>query len=58
MYLSRTITEESYPEIGNKFGGKDYATVMYACSKIEKNIALDKKIAAVVETLKERITSP
>ncbi len=58
MYLSRTITEESYPEIGNKFGGKDHATVMYACSKIEKNIALDKKIAAVVETLKERITSP
>ncbi len=58
MYLSRTITEESYPEIGNKFGGKDHATVMYACSKIEKDIALDKKIAATVETLKESITSP
>jgi len=58
MYLSRSITEESYPEIGNKFGGKDHATVMYACSKIEKDIALDKKIAATVENLKESITSP
>ena len=58
MYLARTITDESYPEIGNKFGGKDHATVMYAFSKIEKNIALDKKIATTIETLKESITSP
>ena len=58
MFLSRKITEESFPEIGNKFGGKDHATVMYAVSKIEKEIALDKKIAAMVETLKEKITSP
>ncbi|MCK5852407.1 chromosomal replication initiator protein DnaA [bacterium] len=58
MYLSRTITEESYPEIGNKFGGKDHTTVMYAVSKIEKEIALDKKVAATVDTLKEKITSP
>ena len=58
MYLSRTITEESYPEIGNKFGGKDHATVIYAVNKIEKEIALDKKVAATVEILKENITSP
>jgi len=58
MYLSRKITEESFPGIGSKFGGKDHATVMYAVSKIEKEIALDKRVAATVETLKERITSP
>ena len=58
MFLSRKITEESFPEIGNKFGGKDHATVMYAVSKIEKEITLDKKTAAMVETLKEKITSP
>ena len=58
MYLSRSITEESYPGIGSKFGGKDHATVMYAVSKIEKDIALDKRVAATVDTLKERITSP
>lgn len=58
MYLSRKITEESFPGIGSKFGGKDHTTVMYAVSKIEKEIALDKRVAATVETLKERITSP
>ncbi len=58
MYLSRSITEESYPGIGSKFGGKDHATVMYAVSKIEKDIALDKRVAATIDTLKERITSP
>ena len=57
MFLSRTITEESYPEIGNKFGGKDHATVIHACKKIEKNISLDQKIATVVENLKANITS-
>ncbi len=58
MYLSRTITEESYPEIGNKFGGKDHATVMHACKKIDKEISLDRKIATIIENLKESITSP
>lgn len=58
MFLSRTITEESYPEIGNKFGGKDHATVIHAFKKIEKNISLDRKIATVVENLKASITSP
>lgn len=57
MYLSRTITEESFPEIGNKFGGKDHATVMHACKKILKDISLDRKIATIVDNLKEKITS-
>ncbi len=57
MYLARTITEESYPEIGHKFGGKDHATVMHACKKILKDISLDRKIAAIVENLKDKITS-
>ena len=57
MYLSRTITEESYPEIGNKFGGKDHATVMHACKKIEKEISLNRKIATIIENLKMSITS-
>lgn len=57
MYLSRTITEESFPEIGSKFGGKDHATVMHACKKILKDISLDRKIATIVENLKEEISS-
>jgi chromosomal replication initiator protein len=34
MYLCRTLTTSSFPEIAVKFE-KDHATVMYACRKIE-----------------------
>jgi len=57
MYLAREITSESYPEIGEKFGGKDHATVMHSCKKIAKDIELDQKTANLVENLKETITS-
>ena len=58
MYLSRTITKDSFPEIGKKFGGKDHATVIHACKKIEKDISLDRKIATTIEKLRDNITSP
>jgi len=57
MYLARTITDESFPEIGEKFGGKDHATVMHACKKITREIELNQKTANLIESLKESITS-
>ena len=38
MYLSRKLTNKSFPEIGNAFGGKDHTTAMYSFKKIEKEI--------------------
>ncbi len=58
MYLAREITGESYPEIGEKFGGKDHATVMYACKKIAKEIQLNRKTANLINKLKDEINSP
>ena len=34
MSLARELTEASLPAIGEAFGGRDHATVIYACSKI------------------------
>ena len=34
MYISKTITSFSYPEIGKAFGGKDHTTVIHAVKKI------------------------
>ena len=35
MSLSRELTQFSYPEIGNAFGGRDHTTVLHACKNIE-----------------------
>jgi chromosomal replication initiator protein len=36
MYLSKTLTKTSLPEIGKKFGGKHHTTVIHSVRKIEK----------------------
>ncbi|MEI7590253.1 MAG: chromosomal replication initiator protein DnaA, partial [Deltaproteobacteria bacterium] len=35
MYLGRTLTKASFPDIGEKVGGRDHSTVIYACKKID-----------------------
>jgi chromosomal replication initiator protein len=41
MYLARELTDLSYPEIGQSFGGRDHTTVLHACTKIEELKAAD-----------------
>lgn len=55
MYLSRKHTQASFPDIGDKFGGKDHTTVMHAVRKIkeEKNRNLDLK--ANIEALERSL---
>jgi chromosomal replication initiator protein len=36
MYLSKDLTEKSYVEIGELFGGKDHTTVLHAVNKINE----------------------
>lgn len=57
MYLSRRYTGASFPEIGEKFGGKDHSTVIHAVRKIEKNLGKDPSITKAVETLSQKIES-
>ncbi len=44
MYALRQITDLSYPQIGEIFGGRDHSTVMHAVRKIETNIQVDKAL--------------
>jgi chromosomal replication initiator protein len=55
MYLARELTEQSYPDIGAAFGGKDHSTVIYACRKIEKKLEQDHSLKSLVEGLKKDI---
>ena len=53
MYLSRQLTSASYPEIGDKFGGKDHSTIIHAINKIEKMAEEDYNLRNNLETLKK-----
>ena len=55
MFLSRNLTDLSYPEIGAAFGGKDHSTVVYATKKIEKKIDQDNSFKNLIEALKKDI---
>jgi len=56
MYLCRTLTDSSYPNIGDFFGGKHYTTVMYACDQIIKDIETKPEVATAIDDITGRIT--
>ena len=55
MYLSKKISKGSYPEIGQKFGGKDHSTVIHAVKKIEGKIAADPEFKNTVFAIENQI---
>ncbi len=57
MYLSRTLTNSSLPEIGKMFGGKDHTTVIHACNKIKNRMNQEKAFSKEVEAITQKITS-
>ncbi len=56
MYLARQLTSASYPEIGERFGGKDHSTIIHAITKIEKLMADDYSLRNNIESLKKALT--
>ena len=40
-YVLRHATAMSYPEIGAMLGGRDHSTMIYACRRVEKALAVD-----------------
>jgi chromosomal replication initiator protein len=55
MYLAKTLTNRSLPEIGRKFGGRDHTTVMHGVRKIEELRATDAQIADDLELLRRSL---
>lgn len=55
MYLCRTLTEMSYPDIGATFNGRDHTTVMYACEQIAKQVDINLDVKLTMEELKKNI---
>ena len=55
MFLAKTLTSKSLPEIGRRFGGRDHTTVIHAVKKIEDLKHKDLQIAEEVEILRRML---
>jgi len=55
MYLAKTMTPRSFPEIGKRFGGRDHTTVLHAVRKVEELAAADAALAQEIELLRRLI---
>jgi chromosomal replication initiator protein len=55
MYLAKTLTLRSLPEIGRRFGGRDHTTVLHAVRKIEGLSHADRALNDELELLKHML---
>jgi chromosomal replication initiator protein len=53
MYLSRKMTNASFPDIGDKLGGRDHSTVIYADNKIKKLLETDSDLKKTIQELED-----
>ena len=57
MYLCRTHTKYSLPDIGRQFGGKDHTTVIFSYNKISKLVNENNDLSRSVKEITEIIES-
>ena len=55
MYLACRLTHASLPDIGQRFGGFDHTTVMYARDRIADLVEKDATVKAEIEGLMRAI---
>ena len=57
MYLCKSLTNSSLPEIGKSFGGKHHSTVIHSIRKVEQLRQKDSSFNSLINTLLESIRS-
>jgi len=55
MYLCKSLTKHSYPEIGRAFGGKHHTTVMHSVEKVETLVRTDGTLQRLISELTESL---
>ena len=53
MYLSKSLTNNSLPQIGKSFGGKHHSTVIHSIKKIEERRKRDREFNTVISNFLE-----
>jgi chromosomal replication initiator protein len=56
MYLARRLTKHSYHVIGKHFGGRDHATVIHACRKVQERVHSNQKTQVFIAEMIDRLT--
>jgi len=57
MYLMREELKSSYLFIGQKLGGRDHTTAIYACNKIDEELKNNNELEQELNLIKERLYS-
>lgn len=55
MYLAKSLTSRSLPEIGRKFGGRDHTTVLHAVRKVQEVKAQDREFSEDLDILRRTL---
>lgn len=58
MFIAKSATPRSFPEIGRHFGGRDHTTVLHGVRKIGSMIETDESFRAEVDGLKAQFEVP
>jgi chromosomal replication initiator protein len=52
LHLARALTDASLQELGNAFGGRNHATVLHACKKVEQRLGNSPEAVHNIEQLR------
>jgi chromosomal replication initiator protein len=55
MYLAKSLTSRSLPEIGRRFGGRDHTTVLHSVRKVEQLMSQDGDLTQEIELLRRML---
>jgi chromosomal replication initiator protein len=58
MYLARELTQASFTEIGQAFGGRDHGTVIHACKLVGGRMTDDGALRSRVNALEHKLRQP
>lgn len=55
MFLARQLTESSFNEIGEAFGGRDHGTVLHACRLVKDRMQVDAQVRHIINFLEKQL---
>ena len=55
IHLARQLTKTPLQDIGQAFGGRNHATVLHACKRVEERLGHDQQVAHDLDQLTESI---